>query len=162
MRKTILIIIATLAYIQVCYGLDITYVTNLDFFDKGAVTAQVVDIEVKNDSCTIILIKCNDKTGILLNKWTKNDVGEFTPVATIIPGGTYEFYIERTNQILDLESGKALYDKRKNNFPFEKKINCFRVYNVVNDKLLYLSDSKLNNELLDFVIHGDAIYQITH
>lgn len=161
MKKIILIIIiATLAFMPVCYGLHVTYVTNLDQFNKGAVTGQVVDIDVNNDSCTVIVIKCNGTTGILLNKWTKDDVGEFMPADTIRPGGTYTFYIERTNRILGLESGKALYEMRKANFPFEKQINCYRVYNEVNDKLLYLSDSKLDQEMMDWVIYGDFIFQV--
>ena len=102
-----------------------------------------------SDSCQAITVEYLDEVLVLENKWKPEDLGDFTPADTVEVGKNYLFYVERIPSPANSSKYKPVDSTQD-----RKSLNYFKVYNLVGDKLLPLSESRLDKDFINLILNG--------
>ena len=151
MRRYFIIVVLLASFLLSTMVLGGLYIRrNIKEMNRGAIFAKVISMTAGSDSCQAISVEYFDEIVVLENKWKPEDLGDFTPADTVEVGKNYLFYVER----IPTHDGSPVH-KKVDSSQDRKSLNYFKVYNVVGDKLLPLSESRLDKDFINLILNGN-------
>ena len=151
MRKYFLIVVLLASFLLSIMAFGGFYISrNIKDMNRGAIFAEVISMPAGSDSCQAITVEYLDEVLVLENKWKPEDLGDFTPADTVEVGKNYMFYIERIPTPANSSDNKKVDPSQDRN-----SLNYFKVYNLVGDKLLPLSESRLDKDFINLILNGN-------
>ena len=150
MRKYFLIVVLLASFLLSIMAFGGLYISrNIKEMNRGAIFAKVISMSAGSDSCQAITVEYLDEVLVLENKWKPEDLGDFTPADTVEVGKNYLFYIERIPSPAGSPGHRPV-----NPLQDSKSLNYFKVYNLVGDKLLPMSESRLDKDFIKLILNG--------
>lgn len=151
MRKYFLIVVLLASSLLSIMAFGGFYISrNIKDMNRGAIFAKVISMTAGSDSCQAISVEYLDEVLVLENKWKPEDLGDFTPADTVEVGKNYLFYVER----IPTHDGSPVH-KKVDSTQDRKSLNYFKVYNVIGDKLLPMSESRLDKDFINLILNGN-------
>ena len=151
MRRYFIIVVLLASFLLSTMVLGGLYIRrNIKEMNRGAIFAKVISMTAGSDSCQAISVEYFDEIVVLENKWKPEDLGDFTPADTVEVGKNYLFYVER----IPTHDGSPVH-KKVDSTQDRKSLNYFKVYNVIGDKLLPMSESRLDKDFINLILNGN-------